>query len=174
MTLTLTILGCGSSAGVPRPALGWVGPGPPVSGLRSAFDLVRLEKHRTTNSTPATPAVALIYALDRQLDRILEEEGLENRFARHSAMAARTQEWALSRGFGLYAPEGYRSQTVTTIAKDPEFDLGALNAFLLERGMRVAGGQEGPRNALGVGGLGADVGGPVGAEEADGGGESHG
>ena len=23
MTLTLTILGCGSSAGVPRPALGW-------------------------------------------------------------------------------------------------------------------------------------------------------
>ena len=37
-----------------------------------------------------------------------------------------------------------------------------------------AGGQEGPRKALGVGGLGADVGGPVGAEEADGGGESHG
>ena len=57
------------------------------------FDLVRLEKHRLKDSSPATPAMSLIFALDRQLDRILAE-GLENRFARHSAMAKRVQEWA--------------------------------------------------------------------------------
>ena len=103
------------------------------------FDLVRLEKHRLKDTTPATPAISLIYALDKQLDRIFEE-GLENRFARHTAMATRTQEWALARGFELFAPEGYRSQTVTTIRKSETFDTGALNQFLLQKGMRIAGG----------------------------------
>jgi aspartate aminotransferase-like enzyme len=103
------------------------------------FDLVRLEKHRVKDSTPATPAIGLIYALDFQLKRMFEE-GLEDRFARHSAMAACTHHWALARGFDLFAPEGFRSQTVTTIRKSETFDVGALNRFLLERGMRVAGG----------------------------------
>ena len=103
------------------------------------FDLVRLEKHRTKNSTPATPAISLLYALDKQLDRIFAE-GLENRFARHSAMAARVQSWALDRGFELFATEGYRSQTVTTIRKPESLDIADLNAFLLEHDMRVAGG----------------------------------
>ena len=53
------------------------------------FDFVLLEKHRTKDSTPMTPAMSLIFALDYQLDRILAE-GLENRFARHSAMAKRS------------------------------------------------------------------------------------
>ncbi len=103
------------------------------------FDLVRLEKSRLKNSTPATSAVSLVYALDAQLDRILAE-GLENRFARYLAMAERVRAWALERGFGLYAPEGYRSRTVTTIVNTREMDIAALNAFLLERGMRIANG----------------------------------
>jgi aspartate aminotransferase-like enzyme len=103
------------------------------------FDFIRLEKHRTKNSTPATPALSLIYALDKQLDRIFAE-GLENRFARHSAMAERAQSWALENGFELFAPEGYRSQTVTTIENTRGIDVGALNAFLIERDMRIAGG----------------------------------
>jgi aspartate aminotransferase-like enzyme len=103
------------------------------------FDFVRLEKHRTTNSTPATPASSLINALDVQLDRIFAE-GIENRFARHSAMAERCQTWAVENGLGLFAPEGYRSQTVTTIENTRGIDVGELNAFLIERGMRIAGG----------------------------------
>lgn len=103
------------------------------------FDLVLLEKHRLKDSTPATPALALIYALDVQLDRIFAE-GLEQRYKRHSDMAARVQSWALERGFGLYAPEGYRSQTVTTVENTLGVDIGALNKFLLEREMRIAGG----------------------------------
>lgn len=103
------------------------------------FDFPRLEKHRIANSTPATPAVSLIFALDVQLDRILAE-GLENRFERHSAMASRVQSWALDRGLKLYAPEGFRSQTVTTIAHDGEIDYASLNAFLVERGMSIANG----------------------------------
>jgi aspartate aminotransferase-like enzyme len=103
------------------------------------FDLLRLEKHRIKNSTPATPAVSLIYALDAQLDHILSE-GLENRFARHQAMAERVRAWALESGLDLFAPQGYRSLTVTTIANRRNLDVGEINAFLLEHGMRIANG----------------------------------
>lgn len=103
------------------------------------FDLVRMEKHRLKDSTPATPALSLIYALDFQLDRILAE-GLEARFARHSALAGRVQAWALERGLDLYAPKGFRSMTVTTIDNRLGLDVAAINRFLIERGMRIADG----------------------------------
>ena len=103
------------------------------------FDLVRLEKHRLKDSTPATPAIGLIYALDMQLQRILDE-GLEARISRHAAMAEMTQKWALGRKLELYAPEGYRSKTVTTIDNKLGIDVGHLNAFLQERGVRIANG----------------------------------
>jgi aspartate aminotransferase-like enzyme len=103
------------------------------------FDLPLLEKHLNKDSTPATPALSLIYALDLQLDRILEE-GFEARFARHSAMAERVQGWALAHGFDLFAAEGYRSQTVTTVTNTREISIPDLNAFLLERDMRIANG----------------------------------
>lgn len=103
------------------------------------FDLVRMEKHRLKDSSPATPAMSLIFALDFQLDRILAE-GLENRFARHSAMAKRVQDWAEEHDLSMYAPEGFRSQTVTTIKNERGWDVSALNKFLLERGMRIANG----------------------------------
>jgi aspartate aminotransferase-like enzyme len=103
------------------------------------FDLVRLEKHRLKDSTPATPAMSLIYALDKQLERILSE-GLEARFERHRAMAERVQSWAAARGLPIFAPEGYRSKTVTTVVNEAGLDIRSLNKFLLERGMRIAGG----------------------------------
>ena len=103
------------------------------------FDLVRLEKHRNKDSSPATPAMSLIFALDRQLDRILAE-GLENRFARHSAMAKHVHKWADAHDLSMYAPEGFRSQTVTTIKNERNIDISELNAFLKKRGMRLANG----------------------------------
>ena len=103
------------------------------------FDLVRMEKHRLKDSTPATPAMSLIYALDVQLERILAE-GLDARFERHSAMARRVQEWAEGRGLPVYAPSGYRSQTVTTIRNQTQRPVSEINQFLGMRGMRIANG----------------------------------
>jgi len=103
------------------------------------FDFLRLEKHRKKDSTPATPAISLIYALDMQLSRI-EKEGLGARIARHAAMAERVQSWAIERGLALYAPEGYRSKTVTTIDNKLNIDFKELNAFLLQKEMRIANG----------------------------------
>lgn len=103
------------------------------------FDFLRLEKHRLKDSTPATPSISLIYALDLQLKRIFVE-GLEARFARHAAMAERVQSWAIDHKLDLFAPEGHRSKTVTTIDNKLNIDVAALNGFLQERGMRIANG----------------------------------
>lgn len=103
------------------------------------FDFLRLEKHRKKDSTPATPAISLIYALDLQLSRI-EKEGLGARIARHAAMAEMVQSWAIERGLALFAPEGYRSKTVTTIDNKLNIDFNELNAFLLQKDMRIANG----------------------------------
>jgi predicted phosphoserine aminotransferase len=103
------------------------------------FDFVLLEKHRNKDSTPMTPAMSLVFALDYQLDRILAE-GLDNRFARHSAMARRSQEWAQKKGWPLFAPEGYRSQTLTVVTNPPEFDCTEFNKFMAPKNIRLANG----------------------------------
>ncbi|HEX7555003.1 MAG TPA: alanine--glyoxylate aminotransferase family protein [Leptolinea sp.] len=103
------------------------------------FDLVLMEKHRLKDSTPMTPVMPLIFALDVQMDRILEE-GLDNRFARHTAMAKRTQSWAIAHGMEPLAAEAYRSKTVSTIKNTKALDIAALNKFLLTKGMRIANG----------------------------------
>lgn len=103
------------------------------------FDLVKMENYRLKNSTAATSAVTLVYALDKQMERI-HAEGLSARFARHQAMAERVQSWALDTGFELFAAGGYRSKTVTTISNTLKIDVGELNQFLLARDMRIANG----------------------------------
>lgn len=110
-----------------------------VSNRGWYFDLLLMEKHRLKDSTPMTPAMALIFALDKQLDRILEE-GLDARFARHAAMARRTQTWAIEHGMEPLAPEGYRSKTVSTINNSLGMDISGLNKFLQTKSFRIANG----------------------------------
>jgi predicted phosphoserine aminotransferase len=110
-----------------------------VPGRGWYFDYLVLEKYLLRNQTPATTAVSLMYALDKQLDDMMAE-GMDNRYARHLAMRDRTIEWANARGLTLFAPEGYRSPTVTCISNDREFDIPALNTFLRTKGMIISDG----------------------------------
>ncbi len=103
------------------------------------FNFHVLEKYLLKNQTPATTAVSLLFALDKQLEDMMAE-GMENRYARHLAMRDRTIEWAKSKGLTLFAPDGYRSPTVTCITNDNDYDIPALNAFLRERGMIISNG----------------------------------
>ena len=103
------------------------------------FDLLLLEKHRLKDSTPMTPVLPLIYALDFQLDRILAE-GLDARFMRHAAMSQKVYDWALANDLPPYAAENCRSKTVVTINNSKGWVIGDLNKFLLQRGMRIANG----------------------------------
>ncbi|HEX6945853.1 MAG TPA: alanine--glyoxylate aminotransferase family protein [Acidimicrobiia bacterium] len=78
------------------------------------FDLVMLAEGLGKNQTPATPAISLLYALERQLERILDE-GIEARWKRHHDMQARVLDWVDQKGLGVLADEGHRSPTVTCI-----------------------------------------------------------
>jgi aspartate aminotransferase-like enzyme len=104
------------------------------------FDILLMEKHRLKDSTPMTPAIPLIYALDFQLDRILAE-GLDKRFARHAAMSQRVYDWAIAHGMTPFAEENCRSKTVATINNTLGWNISELNKFLLEKyQMRISNG----------------------------------
>lgn len=101
------------------------------------FDFLDNEKFAAKFNTPATPAISLIYALDRQMDRMFEE-GLENRYARHLAMAEHCRDWGRAR-FSLYGDERYLSPTITHIT-NPGFDFGVLSKELGRRGAQISDG----------------------------------
>ncbi len=102
------------------------------------FDFLLLGRYLDRHMAPATPAISLLYALDRRLDRMLQE-GLPARFARHQTMAQITQAWAQER-FALFAEEGFRSRTVTAIRNTRQVDVADLNRFLARKGMVLANG----------------------------------
>lgn len=88
---------------------------------------------------PSTPSTPHMWALDYQLDKILNVEGLDNRFDRHAHLAKIVQDWA-EKHFELYAKEGYRSHTVTTILNTKGFSVGGLNKELATRGFMISNG----------------------------------
>lgn len=100
------------------------------------FDFLTLDKHLQSNNTPSTPPISLMFAADRQLSDVLAE-GLENRWARHLTMRDQTTAWAVDRGFGLFAPEGYRSPTVTAIENTREMDVNEMAAFMDKAGFTM-------------------------------------
>ena len=80
-----------------------------------------------------------MWALDYQLDKILNQEGLDNRFDRHQHLANIVREWAAEH-FELFAEEGYRSNTVTTILNTQGYSVSDLNKQLMERGYLIYNG----------------------------------
>jgi len=110
-----------------------------VKGRGWYFDFINLEKSLQKSTTPATPAISLMRALSVQLD-IIFAEGLTARYARHQALAEKTQHWALEQDFVLMAEEGYRSHTVTNIANNRQISIGALNKHLATLDMEISDG----------------------------------
>ncbi|MCA9903287.1 MAG: alanine--glyoxylate aminotransferase family protein [Anaerolineae bacterium] len=97
------------------------------------FDFVDWEKSLQKNNTTSTPPVSLMFALEQQLSDVLAET-LESRWARHLQMRDMTHQWAISREFGLFAQEGYRSPTVTTVANPQKIDVDEMSKFMAAKG----------------------------------------
>ena len=77
------------------------------------FDFVRAVPETVSGKPLATPCVPLVFALQRQLQRI-EKETLQARFARHLAMRSLMQDWANTNGIEPFVKsEAARSPTVS-------------------------------------------------------------
>ena len=87
-----------------------------------------------------TAPINMIYALHEGL-RIVQEEGLPARYARHARVGRRLQEGLEARGFRMFAQEGHRLPQLTSALLPEGRDEGPLRRRLLEEhGIEVGGG----------------------------------
>ena len=101
-------------------------------------DFVKLKKNADDNYALTTPPVSLLYALDYQLDKILEE-GMSARYRRHDEMAKLVQDWAEKKFNGLFPEEGYRSRTIGVVNRG-DLDFDAFHTALKAKGYEISNG----------------------------------
>lgn len=105
------------------------------------LDLLTLYKYiqKKDYQYPSTPSLSHMFALDYQLDYILNKEGLQNRFDRHIAMAEYVRGWG-KKYFELFADENNLSNTLTTIKNTRGISVAELNKELGNRGYTISNG----------------------------------
>ncbi|MBA7570963.1 Serine-pyruvate aminotransferase [subsurface metagenome] len=105
------------------------------------FDMLLLLKYVVERNFqyPSTPSISHTFALDFALDRMLNQEGLEARFARHREIAEYVRAWA-NKHFALFPREEYASNTVTCISNTRQISVKDLNSKLAERGFMISNG----------------------------------
>ncbi|MCD5415440.1 MAG: alanine--glyoxylate aminotransferase family protein [Clostridiales bacterium] len=86
-----------------------------------------------------TPAVNLIWALKESV-RLINEEGLEERYERHIKDAEAVQAAMESIGFGILADKNCRAATLSNVIYPEGIDDAEFRKILAEEGVVVAGG----------------------------------
>lgn len=88
---------------------------------------------------PIAPPLAV--ALDRQLERILEQEGLPRRWARHERMRQMVEAWVRGqRGLTLVTDGDHKAPSLTCLALPESLSAKAAVLALASEGFRVAPG----------------------------------
>lgn len=105
------------------------------------LDLLKLYNYiqKKDYQYPSTPSLSHMFALDYQLNNILNKEGLENRFSRHIEMAKIVRVWA-KKYFEIFPNESYLSNTLTTIKNTRGISVADLNKELGKRGFQISNG----------------------------------
>lgn len=107
------------------------------------LDVLHLHRAAEQSRFPQTPALPIVYALEAQLPRILEE-GLDARWARHRRMRERVEAWVASHGrCTMVAPVGRRADTVSALRLAEGRSARAIAADLGALGWEIAVGLEG-------------------------------
>ena len=105
------------------------------------LDLKQYLKTVNNNSNPFTPAINLYFALEAAL-KMMQKEGLNNIFTRHSRHQKATQEGIKAMGLTLFTEEGFGSPAITAV--QPE-DIDAESVRKLIKNdfdILLAGGQD--------------------------------
>ena len=105
------------------------------------LDLGPYRKTAAKNSNPFTPAVNLYFALDAALE-MMQAEGLEAIFARHTRHRDAAQAAMKAIGLGLFAAEGHGSPAITAV-EPAGMDAELLRKTIKDRfDILLAGGQD--------------------------------
>ncbi|PWU11095.1 MAG: aminotransferase [Verrucomicrobia bacterium] len=103
------------------------------------FDFLEFKNNQSRNMTPTTPTLPHIYALQSKLEDIFNE-GLEKRYARHRHLNSLVHDWVRHNGFEFFAPEGYRSISLTCVTNNRKVDITAWIERLREKHHMVIDG----------------------------------
>ena len=87
----------------------------------------------------ATPAINMIWALKESV-RIIKEEGIENRYLRHSKQAKSVQGALEAIGFRILADKEHRAVTLSNVIYPEGVNDVHFRTILAEEGAMVAGG----------------------------------
>lgn len=105
------------------------------------FDIAQYRDYLKNGQPPFTPCLSAMYALEISLQRIVNE-GIENVFERHHAMADRCRNGAEKLGLKLFPDRRIASDTVTAIRVPDGIDGKALVARVRkDHGVVIGGGQ---------------------------------
>ena len=107
---------------------------------RVYWDLAEARTWAAKGQTPWTPAVSVLFGLRVGVRRLIEE-GREQTWARHAAIAAAVQAGLEALGLRLVAAPENRSPTVTAAWLPDGLEWAPFNAAMRARGLIVAGGQ---------------------------------
>jgi serine---pyruvate transaminase len=116
-------------------------------GGRFYFDWGRTAKSQAGGASPFTPAVSLFLGLDVAL-AMIEQEGLENVWARHELLARATRAGALALGLELFGDPDDRCTVVTAIELPGDVDGGKVPGTLRRLGITANGGQDGLKGRI--------------------------
>jgi aspartate aminotransferase-like enzyme len=101
------------------------------------FDFLQFKKHAADDSVPSTPSIPHFYALDAQLERIVNEETLEARFGRHAEM----RDVTIRRSAGYADPASDRAHLSPTVtALKPRRKAEELRTAMKAAGFTLGGG----------------------------------
>ena len=104
------------------------------------FHLPMLYAHQQRQSTPFTPAIQVMYALDEALQELLEE-GVAQRIVRYRTAAHVLRDGFESLGLKCLLPFDLRSNTITSLELPTGFTYDALHDALKARGYVIYAGQ---------------------------------
>ncbi len=110
-----------------------------VKGRGYYFDFLEFAKNQAEDMTPSTPSISHIYALESKLDDIFTE-GVSARHARHADLNAMVHDWVQARGFDFFAPEGFRSVSLTCVANTRGIDVTAMGKAMKDRHAMIIDG----------------------------------
>lgn len=101
-----------------------------VPGRGYYFDFLEFLSNHEKDMTPSTPCISTIFGLAHTVKKI-EAEGIAARpTPADAALNALVHEWVTANGFEFFAPEGFRSVSLTCVANNRGIDVVKLTSLL--------------------------------------------